>query len=454
MKKIIKILIVLQIKITFISFLISCVKKYIYIYDIWVIASGGTINDKSFIQSAWEGANKYIFLKSIKFPYLIKRWQDGPLRVSHFESTGITPGELKSAYITASIAGAKTLILPGFNHANTIGLAAKLVKNIIFIDGSGQNISKNIYSNSFLFDNIVGILFQKEIVGFLVGLVTAIWLNLNQLEFKNELNIATYGGMDNPIGVSNYLWGFLISSDIFNQVINKNVLYPNLYKLKFDILKIIRKINPKIKNLLPINKIQKVLNNNESWFSQSFNQGDGKIISDYLINKKASIIFPVAGPQTQDSIDRIKYNKVKTKIVGVDTKQSQIYGDEYIITSGLLNIAQATEDVLFNIYSSKCNYNNITKNWDKNIFNSCWINTDQSSKNNSNWLGIEKTKWIDDNIIKYISNDIKINKLKTKISKIYEEIKKEYFIDTLKLTYKTQNNLKNKLLETLENCLN
>ncbi|GAA6238035.1 MAG: hypothetical protein SPLM_01580 [Spiroplasma phoeniceum] len=197
--------------------------------------------------------------------------------------------------------------------------------------------------------------------------------------------------MDNPVGVSNYLWGFLLSADVFNEIIKNDVRYPNLHQLMTDILAIIKNINPKINNLLPIRKVQEVLNDNESWFSQSFNQGEGKVISDYLITKKASIIFPVAGPQTQDTIDRIKYNKTKTKVVGVDTAQSQIYGDEYIITSGLLNIAQATEDALSNIYSTTCSYNNVTKQWDNKQLDSCWINTDQSSKTNSNWLGIEKS---------------------------------------------------------------
>ncbi|WP_245938501.1 type 1 periplasmic-binding domain-containing protein [Spiroplasma phoeniceum] len=239
------------------------------------------------------------------------QWQDSPFRASYFEPNGITPGEFKAAYITASIAGTKTLILPGFSHANTIGWAANLVDNVIFIDGSGQNVHKNMDPYGPLVDNIVGILFQKEITGFLAGLVTTIWLNLHQTEFQQQLNIATYGGMDNPVGVSNYLWAFLLSADVFNEIIKNDVRYPNLHQLMTDILAIIKNINPKINNLLPIRKVQEVLNDNESWFSQSFNQGEGKVISDYLITKKASIIFPVAGPQTQDTIDRIKYNKTK-----------------------------------------------------------------------------------------------------------------------------------------------
>ncbi|WP_235510970.1 hypothetical protein [Spiroplasma kunkelii] len=43
----------LQISTTSVIFLTFCVKKYQYMYDIWVITIGGSINDKSYIQSAW-----------------------------------------------------------------------------------------------------------------------------------------------------------------------------------------------------------------------------------------------------------------------------------------------------------------------------------------------------------------------------------------------------------------
>ncbi|WP_253301296.1 hypothetical protein [Spiroplasma endosymbiont of Phyllotreta cruciferae] len=55
-------------------------------------------------------------------------------------------------------------------------------------------------------------------------------------------------------------------------------------------------MNPKVNTLQPIGKVQNVVKSNESWFSQSFEVGHGKDISDELISRKANIIFPVAGP--------------------------------------------------------------------------------------------------------------------------------------------------------------
>ncbi|WP_425380383.1 BMP family ABC transporter substrate-binding protein [Spiroplasma endosymbiont of Stenodema calcarata] len=451
MRKIMRILMALQVVLTTASFLTAFFKKYYYISNIWVIISG-TINDKSFNQSAWEGASKYI-VSQLEQP-VPTNWQDSKFRASYFEPLGLTPAEFKAAYITARIAGAQTMILPGFIHGDTIGTAAAIADNVIFIDGSGQNVHQNMAQTSPWADNIVGILFQKEIAGFLAGFATAMWLNLNQVEFNNKLNIGTYGGMDNPIGVSNYLWGFLLSADIFNEIINDSSSYFNLHQLKQDILNLIKAIDPTITILQPINKVQTVLNKNESWFSQSFNQGDGKVNSDYLISKKANIIFPVAGPQTQDTIDRIKYNKVSAKVVGVDTEQSKIYGDQYIITSGLLNIAQATEDALLNIYSSTCGYNNTTHDWNlSNKTKNCWINTDQSSETNPNWLGIEKTKWINDKMISYLEKDSKLIKLASAVGKVYTKIKQLHFTDTLALTYEGQNTLKKTVLLMLEDAL-
>ncbi|GAA6238036.1 MAG: hypothetical protein SPLM_01590 [Spiroplasma phoeniceum] len=143
------------------------------------------MNDKSYIQSAWEGASKYIVSQFTQVSSMTQ-WQDSPLRASYFEPNGITPGEFKAAYITASIAGVKTLILPGFSHANTIGWAANLVDNVIFIDGSRQNVHKNMDPYGLLADNIVGILFQKEIVGFLAGLVQQYDLICIKQNFNNS----------------------------------------------------------------------------------------------------------------------------------------------------------------------------------------------------------------------------------------------------------------------------
>ncbi|UNF62522.1 MULTISPECIES: hypothetical protein [Spiroplasma] len=163
MKKLMKFIMALQIVIPLTSFLTACLKKHQYMSNIWVISSS-TINDKSFNQSAWEGASRYLVTHSEQS--VSSNWQDSNIRASYFEPVGLTPAEFKTAYITASIAGAKTLILPGFIHGNTIGWAATLANNIIFIDGSGQNIHKNMDQKESWVIMLLEFYFKKKLLVF------------------------------------------------------------------------------------------------------------------------------------------------------------------------------------------------------------------------------------------------------------------------------------------------
>src|SRR5699024_10623698 len=65
-----------------------------------------------------------------------------------------------------------------------------------------------------------------------------------------------------------------------------------------------------------------------NFFTNSFSQGDGKTISDHLIDDGAQVIFPVAGPQTLDTLGEIKDKGLAGKVFvdGVDTDQILSYG--------------------------------------------------------------------------------------------------------------------------------
>ncbi|UZQ29470.1 MAG: hypothetical protein OHM56_09880 [Spiroplasma phoeniceum] len=116
-----------------------------------------------------------------------------------------TPSDPKTAYLTAYISGAKKLILPCFVHVNTIGWGAEIVDNLIYIDGSSQNIHLGMNPQKPLATNVVGISYEAESSGFFAGIATKLWLNANQSKYPSGLKISTYGGMDNPSAVSNYM---------------------------------------------------------------------------------------------------------------------------------------------------------------------------------------------------------------------------------------------------------
>ncbi|WP_425380612.1 BMP family ABC transporter substrate-binding protein [Spiroplasma endosymbiont of Stenodema calcarata] len=466
MKRLLQIFTTISVVGTSVGSVVACAKKYTFDSSIWVITDGGTVSDLAFNQSAWEGASKYVVSKlDPTLPLL--QWKKAKWRASYFESVSQTPGDFKSAYITSAIAGAKTLILPGFNHGNTIGWAAGLVDNIIYIDGSGQNIHINMNSNEPLAKNIIGITYQAEASGFYASLAASIYLNAHQNEYSPELKVGTYGGMDNPIAVSNYMWGFLVGIDLFNAIIN-SLPGQKLNFLKNQILEQVQIINSNISSLQSIVKVQNVLNKNESWFSQSFQAGDGKIISDELLSRGAKIIFPVAGAQVQDTVNQIKINKLKAKIVGVDTEQSKIYGEDMVITSALKQISTSTFDALNNIYSSQCGYDAKTKTWNKaNRTKSCWINTDQTSIEHLSWTGIETTKWVKTNLVNFLHNTTYDQTKNTPFDKMAEVLEHAYkdgidnhspigmntFFNTLQNTYQNQTSLKQYLLTAVENAL-
>ncbi|WP_425380091.1 BMP family ABC transporter substrate-binding protein [Spiroplasma endosymbiont of Stenodema calcarata] len=445
--------------------LVACAKKYTFDSDIWVITDAGTITDASFNESAWDGASKYVISqKEAKTPP--EDWKKSNWRASYFEPASQTPSDFKSAYVTANIAGAKTLILPGFVHGNTIGWAAAVTKNIIYIDGSSKNIHLEMDATKPLATNIIGITYEAESSGFFAGIATALWLNANQDRYPSGLKIASYGGMDNPGAVSNYMWGFVVAADIFNTIINNNT-FPKLFEIKSDILKQVQKMNSEVTTLQPIGKVQNVVKANESWFSQSFEAGHGKDISDELLSRGASIIFPVAGPQTQDTIDRIKYNKSTTKVIGVDTEQSKIYGD-IIVTSALKEISTSTSEALKNIYLSTCGYQADTKTWDNSkATKECWINTDQSSIQHHTWTGIEATKAVNKDAVNFIHNETNEEAKDTVFDKIVKVLQDVYsrgigdqppvaakvFSSTLANTYQSSNKLKDYILNAIEAAL-
>ncbi|UZQ31049.1 MAG: hypothetical protein OHM56_06060 [Spiroplasma phoeniceum] len=67
--------------------------------------------------------------------------------------------------------------------------------------------------------NIIGITYQSEASGFYASLATSIYLNAHQNEYNGHLKVGSYGWMDNPVAVSNYMWGFLVGIDLFNRLL-------------------------------------------------------------------------------------------------------------------------------------------------------------------------------------------------------------------------------------------
>lgn len=80
-----------------------------------------------------------------------------------------------------------------------------------------------------------------------------------------------------------------------------------------------------------------------------------KTITDNLIAKGVDIIFPVAGPQIQDSIQAAKGKKIK--FIGVDGDQAVALGNKTdIIGSALKKLHEAANDSLTAFYGDKAKF--------------------------------------------------------------------------------------------------
>lgn len=142
---------------------------------ITLVLDRGGVNDQSFNQSAWEGA------QSAKEKYDVE--------VAYLESN--QESEYKTNIEEAVDKGSDLIIGVGFNLTDAIGEAAKNYpdKNFAIIDGNYDEIPSNVRT----------ILFNEEEAGYVVGLIAAKVSEGNKFGF--------IGGMDIP-SVSNFAVGF------------------------------------------------------------------------------------------------------------------------------------------------------------------------------------------------------------------------------------------------------
>lgn len=142
---------------------------------ITLVLDRGGVNDQSFNQSAWEGA------QSAKEKYDVE--------VAYLESN--QESEYKTNIEEAVDKGSDLIIGVGFNLTDAIGEAAKNYpdKNFAIIDGNYDEIPSNVRP----------ILFNEEEAGYVVGLIAAKVSEGNKFGF--------IGGMDIP-SVSNFAVGF------------------------------------------------------------------------------------------------------------------------------------------------------------------------------------------------------------------------------------------------------
>ncbi|WP_375317401.1 BMP family ABC transporter substrate-binding protein [Spiroplasma endosymbiont of Virgichneumon dumeticola] len=308
------------------------------VYRITVVTDGHTITDHSFNESSYDGAIQFKkeFDVWTHTNYVDPFYKDKKVEVSWDNPQLTTLDSLMTSYNKAVFINSKVVIASGFLHHDALvksqnGVLKHQTK-FVFVDGDTPN-SEVPKENK----QLAGLLYKAEQSGFLAGLAGAIWLAANHEAYGKDLKMSTYGGADIP-SVTNYMYGYYWAIKLFNDKTNLT--------LQIKLLNWVKILNPQF-SLTTLPNINFVTSGNQ--FSGNFTQGSdsSRGINDSLIRQGADIIFPVAGPQTEDTLAALKSGN--GKIIGVDTDQQVQYpkSTDRFITSAQKDIVSSIDFMLW-----------------------------------------------------------------------------------------------------------
>lgn len=392
MRKLLTSLMVATIATSSASTAVSCGKKYTRWSEVYVITDSGKVMDKAFNESGYNAGNEVMKMLDVKTSSGSN--YDG---ISYIESK--SESDIQNNYQTAKNGGAKTLILPGYKHGGeNLEKAASIVENVVVIDVPNKDKKQEK-----ALPNVTGLLYRADISGFYSGFAAIIYSLLNDNYKDKKLRLSTFGGEHNGTAVDSFMHGYLAAIDTYNTM--KESKKPVIEKLFKDN----NKTDDQIKNMLEVN-VERVTSQSDgptgdkdsSWFSNSFNPGGGRIISDKLINEGSDVIMPVAGAQVNDllSVIKNKGDSTKVKVVGVDIDQAEVYDTHkgLFITSAEKDIVSSTvlamshqdsyisNDNLFNAANEKYKDISVTEDADKG-YEKVNITEKKSWAGTTKWFG-------------------------------------------------------------------
>jgi basic membrane protein A len=264
-------------------------------FKVGMVTDSGTIDDKSFNQSTWEGLQRAQKELGVKTKYL--------------KPTGNTEADYSKEIGNLYDAGFKLIVTPGFKFETAIFHAQDKYKdaNFVLIDGSphaGDN--KNVVK-----ENTVSVFFAEQESGFLAGVATAVQLKKGDLGF--------IGGMEIP-PVQKYNWGFQQGVQYANEHLGTSMtIKPEnvVYQGSFD------------------------------------NLAAGGQLAAQMYDRGVTAIFTAAGGVGLGAINEAKTRASSGKnawIVGVDVDQyaDGIYKDNksVILTSAMKKVDQAAYEMI------------------------------------------------------------------------------------------------------------
>lgn len=274
-----------------------------------------TERDKSFNEQVFDGINNYV-----------KNNSDGDQKHAYIgKPRGAETRDFKQLY--ANIPKGSIIVAPGFVHQTPLQSSKEEIrdKKIIYLDGAVENQP-----------NIASVVFEVQQAAYLGGYALALYAatteGFNNLRHANtagdsqKVSLSAYAGTDIP-PVTGFLTGFEFGiNDAKNKISNldnndpKKSEYSHIDDVFFQKLSL-----------------------RSAHYSGGYASGQGTTITGVLKNAGVDVIMPVAGPQTQDTL-----NTFNGKVVGVDTPQEQLYvsNKDRFLFSVLKKMDLTTEEMI------------------------------------------------------------------------------------------------------------
>ena len=203
-----------------------------------------------------------------------------------------------------------------------------------------EKVSYILLDGYFPNDHISSVSFRSDQAAFLCGISICQYLQSRYDDVYSKVNdgklaVGTFGGMPLPT-VTSFMGGFEWGIYFFN-----NFILPkyNGYNDWDQTTREKRTID-----LISAGK-------STSFYTNSFNTGDARLLVQQLLTQGADAILPVAGPQTIDAVNEVRCEQSPTVVIGVDTDQENgqlakytslsplNYGDKIIQFSAQKNLA-------------------------------------------------------------------------------------------------------------------
>ena len=293
--------------------------------------------DKSFAQSLYHGLVQYINNDNTIDHNQLKN--DGENSAYWTRPTQDSSLFFQSIYDEVA-KKRKVIHLCGFNHITPLNSIGEIKTNndgkkYKFFDSDFGNAAYILYDGDISNNqNIASVSFRADQSAFLTGIACCVELLKNAETYhKNgrEMAIGIFGGVMIPT-VLVFMGGIERGIELFNNHILPNIIggivnndpktiadFPNLKKTAQTEWKIENK-KKLIDELIDEFSIKIIsLGKQSSHFSGSFTCGDAIGLVKQFLNRDASAIIPVAGPQIVDAVNEIKNQNATCFVIGIDT---------------------------------------------------------------------------------------------------------------------------------------